>query len=50
VHVHGKATIGDDERFVRGVVARLTRTHEGRANADGPWRMSDSSPDYIEQC
>ena len=28
VHVHGKVKIHDDERFVRSVVARLTRTHE----------------------
>ncbi len=49
VHAHGEVTIRDDERFVRGVVARLTRTHEGRANALTPWRMTDSSPDYIDQ-
>ena len=49
VHVHGKATVRDDERFVRGVVARLTRTHEGRANAEQPWRMSDSAKEYIDQ-
>ena len=49
VHVHGKATVRDEERFVRGVVARLTRTHEGRANAEQPWRMSDSAKEYIDQ-
>jgi transcriptional regulator len=49
VHVHGKLTIRDDERFVRGVVARLTRIHEGRTGAERPWKMTDSSPDYIEQ-
>jgi len=49
VHVHGKATVRDDERFVHGVVARLTRTHEGRANAELPWRMSDSAKEYIDQ-
>jgi transcriptional regulator len=49
VHVHGKAMVRDDERFVRGVVARLTRAHEGHANPDKPWRMSDSAEEYIDQ-
>jgi transcriptional regulator len=47
VHVHGKITIHDDVRFVRGVVARLTRRHEGRAN-EKPWRMTDSDPAFID--
>ncbi|MFZ1829053.1 MAG: FMN-binding negative transcriptional regulator [Candidatus Competibacteraceae bacterium] len=47
VHVHGKLYIRDDERFVRGVVARLTRTHE--AHTGSPWKMTDSSPEYIDQ-
>jgi transcriptional regulator len=49
VHVHGRLFIRDDERFVRGVVARLTRTHEGRTGSAKPWKMTDSSPDYINQ-
>ena len=49
VHVHGKITIRDDEKFVRGVVARLTRVNEARAGSDKPWRMSDSSKEYIDQ-
>ena len=49
VHVHGKAMVRDDERFVRGVVARLTRAHEDHANPDKPWRMSDSAEEYIDQ-
>ena len=49
VHVHGKVSILDDERFVRGVVARLTRTHEARSESGKrPWRMTDSSKDYID--
>lgn len=47
VHVHGRLRIRDDERFVRGVVARLTRTHESRTGDARPWKMSDSSEDYI---
>jgi transcriptional regulator len=49
VHVHGKLRIRDDEKFVRGVVARLTRAHEARAGDPRPWKMSDSSKEYIDQ-
>jgi transcriptional regulator len=49
VHVHGKLYIRDDERFVRGVVARLTRTHEAQTGSPRPWKMTDSSPEYIDQ-
>ena len=48
VHVHGSVRIRDDERFVRGVVARLTRRHEARAENDRPWRMTDSPPEFID--
>jgi transcriptional regulator len=48
VHVHGRLHIRDDERFVRGLVARLTRTHEARAGQAPPWTMGDSSKDYID--
>jgi transcriptional regulator len=46
VHAHGRITIRDDERYVRGVVARLTRKHE--ASEPRPWKMSDSSAEYID--
>jgi transcriptional regulator len=49
VHVHGRLYIRDDERFVRGVVARLTRAHEGQVASPSPWKMTDSSPEYIDQ-
>ncbi|MET0518314.1 MAG: FMN-binding negative transcriptional regulator [Burkholderiaceae bacterium] len=45
VHAHGRLIIRDDERYVRGVVARLTRQHE--ASQPKPWRMTDAPPDYI---
>jgi transcriptional regulator len=45
-HAHGRVTIRDDERYVRTVIARLTRTHESvQAN---PWKMSDSPKDYLD--
>ncbi|RQV69639.1 FMN-binding negative transcriptional regulator [Burkholderia cenocepacia] len=46
VHLHGKIRICDDERFVRGMVARLTRTHE--ASQPEPWKMTDAPADYID--
>lgn len=47
VHVRGRLTVRDDERFVRGLVGRLTRTHE--AGEEKPWKMTDSSQEYIAQ-
>ncbi len=46
VHAHGRITVHDDERFVRGLVARLTRHHE--ASQPTPWRMGDAPQDYID--
>lgn len=46
VHAHGRIRIHDDERFVRGVVGRLTRRHE--ASQPTPWKMSDAPADYID--
>jgi len=46
VHAHGRITIRDDERFVRGVVARLTRTHE--SVQPDPWKMSDAPAEYVD--
>lgn len=47
VHAHGRITILDDEKFVRGVVARLTRQNE--ANEPRPWKMSDAPADYLTE-
>jgi transcriptional regulator len=49
VHVHGRLHIHDDERFVRGVVARLTKTHEAATGSARPWKMTDSPPEFIDQ-
>jgi transcriptional regulator len=46
VHAYGRVTIHDDERYVRGVIGRLTRTHE--ASQERPWKMSDAPKDYID--
>ncbi len=47
VHARGTLTVHDDERFVRGVVARLTRQHE--AGEPAPWKMADAPADYLAQ-
>ena len=47
VHAYGRLAVRDDEKFVRGIVARLTRTHE--ANEPKPWKMGDSAPEYIDE-
>lgn len=49
VHVHGRIRIRDDEKFVRGVVARLTQVNEAHTGSDKPWKMTDSSKEYIDQ-
>ncbi len=44
-HATGRVAIREDETFLRPLVERLTRTHEGAEPA--PWRMSDAPPDYL---
>ncbi|MFN6994694.1 MAG: FMN-binding negative transcriptional regulator [Aquincola tertiaricarbonis] len=45
VHAHGTLHVRDDEKFVRAVVARLTRQHE--ATQPAPWKMGDAPADYL---
>jgi transcriptional regulator len=47
VHAHGRIVVRDDEPFVRGLVARLTRKME--AGEAVPWKMGDAPADYIKQ-
>jgi transcriptional regulator len=47
VHAHGRITVRDDEAFVRGLVARLTRKME--AGQPVPWKMGDAPADFITQ-
>lgn len=46
VHAYGTITVHDDERFIRRVVAQLTRRHE--ATEPKPWRMGESEPEFID--
>jgi transcriptional regulator len=48
VHAHGVLRVHDDERYVRGLVARLTREHEQRSRQAKPWKMGDSAPEFID--
>ena len=45
VHARGKLIIHNDERFIRGLLARLTRKHE--ANMPVLWKMGDAPHDFI---
>lgn len=47
VHAHGRASIHDDEKAVRGMVARLTRQQESALPE--PWKMSDAPADYLAE-
>jgi transcriptional regulator len=47
VLAHGRIVVRDDESFVRGLVARLTRRME--AGEPVPWKMGDAPADFITQ-
>lgn len=49
VHVRGPIRIRDDEQFVRGVVAKLTRRHEAGTGSAQPWKMTDSTSEFIDR-
>lgn len=46
IHVKGIAEVIEDEKILRGILARLTREHE--SNQPKPWKMSDAPKDYIQ--
>ena len=47
VHIKGTIRKIEDDRYLRGVLARLTRMHE--ANQAIPWKMGDAPKDFIEE-
>ncbi|WP_372404014.1 FMN-binding negative transcriptional regulator [Acinetobacter piscicola] len=47
VHVKGKIRKVEDDKYLRGVLARLTRTHE--ATQPLPWKMGDAPNDFIAE-
>lgn len=46
-HAHGHVTVRDDERYLRGLVGRLTKRHE--ASQPRPWRMGDSPQAFVNE-
>jgi transcriptional regulator len=49
VHAHGNIRIRDDRKFVRGVVALLTKHHEESTQSPRPWHIGESPREYIDQ-
>ncbi|MCW8039393.1 MULTISPECIES: FMN-binding negative transcriptional regulator [Acinetobacter] len=47
VHVKGMIRKIADEKYLRGILARLTRQHE--ANQPVPWKMGDAPEDFIQE-
>lgn len=47
VHAHGTLHVHEDEKFLRRVLALLTRTHE--AAEPQPWKMGDALADYLAE-
>ena len=47
VHVKGMLRKVEDEKYLRGILARLTRTHE--ATQAIPWKMGDAPEDFIQE-
>lgn len=46
VHAHGRMSIHEDEKWLRGLLGRLTRRFE--ASQSTPWKMGDAPQDYID--
>jgi transcriptional regulator len=48
VHAYGRIVVHDDPKWLRGLLARLTRQMEVRVSAT-PWKMGDAPPDFLDQ-
>lgn len=46
VHVYGPVVVHEDEKWLRGVVGKLTRKMEGMTS-EHPWKMADAPADYL---
>jgi len=47
VHAHGRLTVHDDVKWLRGLVGRLTNRFESRQPK--PWKMGDAPQEYLEE-
>ena len=45
IHVKGEIKLIEDEKSLRGILAKLTRQHE--SSQPKPWKMSDAPKEYI---
>jgi len=45
VHAYGPLIVHEDEKWLRGIVGRLTKTME--ASQPAPWKMADAPADYL---
>lgn len=53
VHLHGRATLHPERKWVLGAVGHLTRTHETATQAlhphsAGPWKIKDADPAALD--
>lgn len=46
VHAYGSIQFHQNEKWLRGLLARLTRTHE--ATQTVPWKISDAPKEYVD--
>jgi transcriptional regulator len=46
VHAYGNIIIHEDEKWLRGIVGKLTKAME--ASQPVPWKMADAPPDYLK--
>ena len=49
VNIRGQIEFFDDERRLRAIVGRLTRTNETRSEGKNAWRMADAPPDFMSE-
>lgn len=48
VHAYGPVIVHEDEKWLRGVVGKLTRKMEG-ITSEHPWKMADAPREYLEE-
>lgn len=49
VHIYGKIQFTEDPKFIRGVVAQLTKEHERNIGEADPWKLSNAPSTYIDE-
>lgn len=47
VHAYGPMLVHEDEKWLRGVVGKLTRKMEG-VTSERPWKMADAPQEYLK--